>query len=267
MMNSIQQCETAPRRFLAIVPLMVLSLFFLGCGHHKTAHVNIPPPPPPAPQPEPSQPSAKIPSVKDKAVEPEAGADLAEPTVPADAKVLASETGLASWYGPPYHNRRASNGEIYNMHAMTAAHRTFPLGSIVRVTNVKTGSTVFVRITDRGPFIHGRVIDLSLAAAKKIDVWRAGIAQVKVELLQSATLQTAGKWAVQIGGFTDEDSAAKLADHLTRRYHTAKVLRFSSPAGDWWIRVRVLNDDHARAEKLAADTTTPEGSVFLVRLD
>ena len=66
--------------------------------------------------------------------------DLAEPSIPANARPLATETGLASWYGPPYHNRRGSNGEIYNMHAMTAAHRTFPLGSIVRVTNVKTGS-------------------------------------------------------------------------------------------------------------------------------
>ncbi len=154
------------------------------------------------------------------------------------------------------------------MNAMTAAHRTYPLGSIVRVTNVKTGSTALVRITDRGPFIPGRVIDLSLAAAKKVDVWRPGVAEVKVELMQSAAVPgTPGKWAVQIGGFPDEPAASKLADHLTRRYHTAKILRFASPAGDWWIRVRVLDDDHDRAEKLAAETTTPEGAVFLVRLD
>ena len=271
MVNSFQPgCAPRPR-VLATVASIALSVLFLGgCGHHKTAHVGVPPPPPPpvpATQPEPSQPSAKIPSAKEKPAKPEADAALAEPTIAPDAQVLATETGLASWYGPPYHNRRAANGEIYNMNAMTAAHRTYPLGSIVRVTNPKTGSTALVRITDRGPFIHGRVIDLSLAAAKKVDVWRAGIAEVKVELMQSATLKSAGKWAVQIGGFTEEDSAAKLADHLTRRYHTAKVLQFSSPAGDWWIRVRVLNDDHERAEKLAADTTTSEGSVFLVRLD
>jgi hypothetical protein len=76
-----------------------------------------------------------------------------------------------------------------------------------------------------------------------------------------------GKWAVQIGGFPDEKAASKLATHLTHRYHTAKVLRFASPAGDWWIRVRVLDDDHERAQKLAAETRTPEGAVFLVRLD
>jgi rare lipoprotein A len=154
------------------------------------------------------------------------------------------------------------------MHAMTAAHRTYPLGSIVRVTNVKTGSAALVRITDRGPFIPGRVVDLSLAAAQKVGVWKPGIAEVKVELMQSAAQPgTPGKWAVQIGGFPDESEATKLADHLTRRYRTAKVLRFASPTGDWWIRVRVVDDDHERAQKLAADTKTPEGAVFLVRLD
>src|SRR5262249_47045736 len=148
------------------------------------------------------------------------------------------------------------------------AHRTFPLGSIVRVTNVKSGNTAVVRITDRGPFIPGRIIDLSLAAARKVDVVQPGVAEVKVELLKSkGVISSAGKWAVQIGGFPDEQSATTLADHLSRRYHSAKVLRFASPAGDWWIRVRVLGDDHSRAQQLAAETRTPEGAVFLVRLD
>ncbi len=154
------------------------------------------------------------------------------------------------------------------MHAMTAAHRTYPLGSIVRVTNLKTGHSALVRITDRGPFIPGRVLDLSLAAARKLDVWQPGVAEVKVELMLSGTsLDSPGKWAVQIGGFPHEPEANKVADHLTRRYRTANVLRFKSPAGDWWIRVRVLDDDHDRAQKLAAETTTSEGAVFLVRLD
>src|SRR5208282_5778053 len=157
--------------------------------------------------------------------------ELAEPTIPADAKPLATEIGNASWYGPPYHNHVGSNGEVYNMHAMTAAHRTLPLGAIVRVTNLKTGHTAFVRITDRGPFIPGRVLDLSLAAARKIDVYLPGIAEVKVEVMQTpAPLDAGGKWAVQIGGFPDEDVAAKLADRIRRRYRTAKVLRFASPA-------------------------------------
>jgi rare lipoprotein A len=246
-----------------ILFLLLSILFFTACSHHQPATVQVPPPPA-NPQPSENIPPEKEPAWSKRSEE----ADLAEPTLPADAKPMVTETGLASWYGPPYHNRRGSNGEVYNMHAMTAAHRTFPLGSIVRVTNLKTGRTALVRITDRGPFIPGRVVDLSFAAAKKVDVWKPGIAEVKVELMESSAVpESRGKWAVQIGGFPDEHAAAKLAEQLTRRYHTANVLRFKSPAGNWWIRVRVPDDDHERAQKLAAETETPEGSVFLVRLD
>lgn len=254
--------------------LVAVAVVFTGaCGHRKQARVTVPPPPsvepkaeaPPAATPSPGKPT---PPPTATAPKPESEADLAEPIIPVNAKPLETEMGLASWYGPPYHNRRGSNGEVYNMHAMTAAHRTFPLGSIARVTNVKTGKSALVRITDRGPFIPGRIVDLSLAAAHKVDVWQPGVAEVKVELMQSgAVAGSAGKWAVQIGGMPSEKSASKLADHLTRRYHTANVLRFKSPAGDWWIRVRVLDDDHDRAKKLAAETSTSEGGVFLVRLD
>jgi rare lipoprotein A len=254
---------------MLLIVLMVL-LFLSGCGHPKQARVSVPPPPPPETAENTPEPMASIPPSRESVPppKPENLPDISEPKIPPDAKPIATETGIASWYGPPYHNRRGSNGEVYNMHAMTAAHRTFPLGSIVRVTNLKTGHTANVRITDRGPFIPGRIVDLSLAAAQKVDVWRAGLAEVRVELMQSSALPGAGgKWAVQIGGFPNEKSATKLADHLTRRYHTAKVLSFPSPAGDWWIRVRVLDDDHERAQKLAAETKTPEGAVFIVRLD
>ena len=179
-----------------------------------------------------------------------------------------TETGSASWYGPPYHNRRGSNGEVYDMNAFTAAHRTLPLGSIVRVTNVKTGSSAVVRITDRGPFVEGRIVDLSFAAAKKIDVWKPGVAQVKLELLEAPSpIENGGRWAVQIGAFGNEQSAGELADHISRRYHTAKVQHFASPTGDWWVKVRVRDDDKTRAEEVAHATETKEGAVFLVRLD
>jgi rare lipoprotein A len=247
-----------------------LMLLLTACSHPKTARVSVPPPPPPETRAEvPTPPAgASIPKTIEKLPKPPQEPDLAEPTIPADAKPLATEVGLASWYGPPYHNRRGSNGEIYNMHAMTAAHRTYPLGSVVRVTNVKTGSSALVRITDRGPFIRGRVIDLSLAAAERLEVKKVGVAKVKVELMQEPTVAASGgRWAVQIGGFPDEGVATKFAAHLTRRYHTANILRFASPTGAWWIRVRVPDDDHERAQKLAAETKTPEGGVFLVRLD
>lgn len=230
------------------------------------------PPPPAVTLPQEASPAKPAPSSKTPA-------ETAPPSVageenslalsiPPDAKPLFVQTGIASWYGAPYHNRRGSNGKIYDMNAMTAAHRTLPLGSIVRVTNVKTGHSALVRITDRGPFIPGRILDLSLAAAKQLDVWLPGLATVRIEVLETpAPLDTGGRWAVQIGAFGDHDAASELVDQLTRRYHTAKVLSFSSPVGDWWVRVRVLDDDRRRAEELAREAKTSEGAIFLVRLD
>jgi rare lipoprotein A len=249
--------------------LTILLVLFSGCGHPKQTPVNVPPAPSgEAPAAPPAADTAKTKNPAGSEHNNEAGADLVEPTIPAGALPLATETGKASWYGPPYHNRRGSNGEVYNMHAMTAAHRTLPLGSIVRVTNLKTGHTALVRITDRGPFIPGRLLDLSLAAARKLDVYTPGVAEVKIEVMQAPVpLETGGKWAVQIGGFPDEDTARKLTDHLEHRYRTATIKCLKSPAGDWWVRVRVLDDDRQRADQLAGETTTTEGAVFLVRLD
>ena len=249
---------------MAFAALILLA----GCGEHKQAKVKVPAPPTISePESQTEETEAESPS---KESEPgKSPAEIEEALhVPADAKPMLVETGLASWYGPPYHNRRGSNGEVYNMRALTAAHRTLPLGSIVRVTNEKTGRATLVRITDRGPFVEGRILDLSLAAAKKVDVWRAGVAPVRLEVLYApAPLTTGGRWAVQIGGFEKQQSADKLAGHLAHRYHTAKVLSFGSPTGDWWVRVRVQDDDKKRAEEVARDTRTREGSIFLVRLD
>ena len=93
------------------------------------------------------------------------------------------QTGLASWYGPRFHGRLTANGERYNQYALTAAHKTLPFGSRVRVTNLKTGQVIEVRINDRGPFIRGRVIDLSYAAARRVGVYKPGTAQVQIEVL------------------------------------------------------------------------------------
>ncbi|HTM42557.1 MAG TPA: septal ring lytic transglycosylase RlpA family protein [Terriglobales bacterium] len=239
----------------AVLFLLAGALLLSGCSH-RSARVSVPPPPsiPENPPPAATSSTPSIPSQPAPA--------------PAIEQPLFVETGTASWYGPPYHNRKSSDGEIYNMNALTAAHRTLPLGSIVRVTNVSTQHSVVVRITDRGPFIPGRIVDLSLAAAKAVDVWRPGLARVKVELLQTpAPLNAGGRWAVQIGAFEDQESATELRDHLARRYHTARVHEFASPTGNWWLQVRVLQDDKQRAEEVARDTHTAEGAVFLVRLD
>jgi rare lipoprotein A len=249
--------------------ILLLSFPLTGCGEHKQARVDVPPPPP-MEEPDSQTNSAiiEVPDIDADANNVSANNNKDALGISADIKPISVETGLASWYGAPYHNRRGSNGEIYNMHAMTAAHRTLPLGSIVRVSNVKTGHSTVVRITDRGPFVKGRILDLSEAAAKKVDVWQAGVAMVRVEVLRSpAPLETGGRWAVQIGAFEQEHAANKLASHLSHRYQTAKVLSFSSPVGDWWVRVRVQDDDRKRAEEVAHNNQTPQGSIFLVRLD
>ena len=262
--------EVAPCVAIAVLLPTIFLFSLTGCGHPKQARASVPARPAATPAPSSSEaPATSHPegTAKNGSLAGD-NTDLAEPTIPPGTKPLATETGRASWYGPPYHNRRGSNGEFYNMHAMTAAHRTLPLGSIVRITNLKTGHTALVRITDRGPFIPGRVLDLSLAAARKVDIYQPGVAEVRVEVMQTPVpIETGGRWAVQIGGFPDENEANQLADHLKRRYHAAKVLRIHSPAGDWWVRVRVVDDDRERAQKLAAETETTEGAVFLVRLD
>jgi peptidoglycan lytic transglycosylase len=259
--HGLRYSRRAPAAALPCLALFLLlgNILLTGCGH-KPQQAQVPPPPP-IPQQQPTAiPPAETPSR-------DTGEDE-KIQLPADAKPIFEETGMASWYGAPYHNRRGSNGEVYNMHAMTAAHLTLPLGSIVRVTNLKTDHSVLVRITDRGPFVPGRILDLSLAAAKTLDVYLPGTAKVRLEVMQSPTpINTGGRWAVQIGSFAGQKAAAELADHLQKRYQTAKVLKFISPVGVWWVRVRVLDDDRERAIALVRETKTAEGSVFLVRLD
>ena len=258
----------------ACVLVIILAAFTLtGCGGKKQVKVIPPPPPPMAPSaatvPAPSSSAPKQTEATTPSRAQEKADEIAkELSVPEGTKPLEVETGKASWYGAPYHNRRSSNGEIYDMHALTAAHRTLPLGSTVRVTNLKTGHSTVVRITDRGPFVEGRIIDLSLAAAKQADVWQAGVAPVRLEVLRTPVpFDHGGRWAVQIGSFQGENAARSLASRLSRRYKTAKVLTFGSPVGDWWVRVRVLQDDPKRAREVAKETQTAEGKVFLVRLD
>jgi rare lipoprotein A len=245
--------------------LLVLAVLLAGCSSKKHAKQDIPPLPPAETPAQTASGHASEPSAADTTA-PHRGGTTAPP-IPQNAPILYSETGLASWYGPPYHNRRGANGEVYDMNALTAAHKTLPLNSLVRVTNVKTGDSTVVRITDRGPFVGDRIIDLSLAAAKAVDVWRPGTALVRVEVLSApAPIATGGRWAVQIGAFQSRQSAAELKSKLMRRYHTAQVLQFTGPTGEW-VRVRVQDDDKRRAQELAQATVTPEGGIFLVRLD
>jgi rare lipoprotein A len=178
---------------------------------------------------------------------------------------------MASWYGPPYANHPGADGTIYDQNAMTAAHRTLPMGSLVRVTNLSNNQSVVVKITDRGPFVDGRIIDLSLAAAKALDVYQPGTAKVRVEAYAPPArpgVDPAGRWCVQIGAFLDEEDAIQLKNDLTRRYATAKVIEFAGPTGHW-VRINPKNADKATASQIVDSIHIPDPGAqpYLVRLN
>jgi rare lipoprotein A len=179
------------------------------------------------------------------------------------------EQGMASWYGAPFHGRRAANGEVYDMNQPTAAHRTLPFGSIVRVTNLDNDRQTEVRITDRGPFIDGRIIDLSFAAARSVDMVGAGIARVRLELLSAGRAPAAaGNFTVQVGAFTQRQNAERLRQRLMARYDPVYIQDYDAPNG-YFYRVLVGRvPSQQGAEQLAAELRTRQRlDTFVVRLD
>jgi rare lipoprotein A len=168
------------------------------------------------------------------------------------------EEGKASWYGAPFHGRQASNGEIYDMNKLTAAHRTLPFNTIVRVTNTANGKSTTVRITDRGPFVDNRIIDLSYAAAKELGSVGPGVVPVRLEIL-SAIDPNAGFFTVQIGAFRDRANAEKLRDRLSASYSLVAIQSFDSPKGSYYrVHVgKVSGEDAAR--KLGQELHQREG--------
>jgi len=145
------------------------------------------------------------------------------------------QEGLASWYGAKFHGRRTSNGEIYNMDGMSAAHKTLPMNTWVKVTNKVNGKSITVRINDRGPFVRGRIIDLSREAAKRLEVYAKGTAPVYLEALgwrkpdgkgyiQPPSYKV-GDFTVQVGAFTVKANADRLAARLRAAWGQAVVVR------------------------------------------
>lgn len=149
-------------------------------------------------------------------------AALASFVPPVAAEAEPAVDGVASWYGAEFHGRTTSSGEIYDMHAFTAAHRTLPFGSRVRVTNARNGRQVVVRINDRGPFVKGRIIDLSRAAATLLGMLDDGTAPVRLELLPRPDPRTR-LYAVQVGAFVKAENALD-AQYGLRRAGVEAVL-------------------------------------------
>ncbi len=146
-------------------------------------------------------------------------------------------SGIASWYGPKFHNKLTSNGERYNMYAMTAAHKTLPMNTMLRVTNLENNKQIVVRINDRGPFVKSRIIDLSKQAAHRIDMIKKGTAPVRIEVIgfngvvgsshRSVKSVVLGNFAVQIGAFRNKDGAYSYAKRYTQtkgRYNSKVVV-------------------------------------------
>lgn len=148
--------------------------------------------------------------------------------------------GYASWYGDPFHGRRTSNGEIYNMYSLTAAHRTLPFNTIVQVNNLDNGMQVQVRVNDRGPFIEGRIIDLSYAAAQQINMLLPGTAKVRLNILRIDT--TTSAVSVQVGSFLEKEKAEKLASEIRGHYSPVAIRVYDSAKGRFY---RVLVGEHS----------------------
>ena len=185
---------------------------------------------------------------------------VAKPGYPKPYKVLGQwyqpvsdangfrEQGTASWYGPDFHGKRTANGETYDMDGMTAAHKTLPLGTLVRVCNLENNKEVEVRINDRGPFVQGRVIDLSREAAKRIDMIGAGTARVEIAAIGQAIRPgtgrvvpvdfSSGNFTFQVGAFIDKNNAERLKARLAGKYPNAHIVTYDR--GDQvFYRVRV----------------------------
>jgi rare lipoprotein A len=161
------------------------------------------------------------------------------------------QTGTASWYGGEFHGKRTSSREVYDMNDLTAAHNTLPLGTFVAVTNLNNGQSVVVRINDRGPFVKNRVIDLSYAAARAIDMIGTGTAPVRIEVLPDISPPLAAlRFSVQTGSFIKRANAEALCKELARQFADVYVSTFET-ARQVYHRVRVRAKDRETAETLS----------------
>ncbi len=264
---------------LPIVPALVslAMVFASGCAHHRntvqpTAQQTAPAPgvPPQSQAPSQSQSAesqqpARIPITP----VPPGGVNTEDLEYVRTHKPIESEEGLATWYTAPYKGRKAANGQVFSDRALTLAHRTLPMGSLVTVTNIKTGQSAAMRVTDRGPFVDGRIVDLTIASAKATGVYRVGTAPVRLDVYQTPKpIDRGGRWCVQIGAFKSERKAVKLKKDLLHKYPNSTVIEF--PGQDsYWVRIRPQGDNREQAESIARHLRPgeSEAEAFLTRLD
>ena len=279
-LSGFSEC-TATWAGAAWAGLALVLLASSGCGHRRTtAQYPTPQAAPPAIQPsEPNYPSnSRYPNSR----YPEAGTSTGRiPITPVPPggisdddrefvlthRPIFSEEGDATWYTAPYKGRKAANGQVFDDDALTAAHRTLPMGSLIVVTNLKTRQASAMRITDRGPFTPDRIIDLTIASAKSIGLYRVGTAPVRIDVYETPKpMDTGGRWCVQIGAFKSERKAEQLKEELLRKYPESRVIEFPGE-NSFWVRIRPEGDDRERAEFIAEHLHPAEGDAYLTRLD
>ena len=263
----------APSRtkWVVFAGLALLMAGTSGCHHRE--QVQAPPPqalPPPA-QPVYTPPAeAQVPPPPSRippTPAPPGGVTAEDLDYIATHRPILTQVGYATWYTAPYKGRRAANGQVFSDSAMTAAHRTLPMGALIVATNLATGQSAAMRITDRGPFVEDRILDMTIASAKATGVYRAGLARVRIDVYETPkSINTGGRWCVQIGAFHSERAALKLKEELRRRYADSNVIEF--PGEDsYWVRIRPEGDSRQTAEYIASHLRPSEGEAFLTRLD
>jgi rare lipoprotein A len=254
--------------------LLALAVLSSGCLHHNRKSTSTRQPPPPTPS----------------TTQPARSGRARSKTPVTPPPVVQGEEGLASWYGRPYHGRKTASGVIYNMYGISAAHRTLPFGTRVKVHDLDNGKDVEVEITDRGPFIEGRVIDLSYGAAKVIHLDIDGIARVRLDVLGYGEVEETpptsststppatppltstpppGIFAVQVGAFRDRGNAERLKAKIEARYHPVVIQSFDRGDG-MFHRVRVGQESTEEgaedlARRLRADEFATE--TFVIRMN
>lgn len=172
-----------------------------------------------------------------------------------------TETGIASWYGGKFHGRRTANGEVYDMNGISAAHKTLPFDTVVEVKNLDNGKTLRVRINDRGPFVRGRIIDLSFTAAKKIDIVGPGTARVRIRVVGAAEVK--GRYfTLQVAAYADESSARALRKELDKDYPKVRI-----ESSDGVFRVLVGRFDKEKKARKVEERLRREGREVLVRTE
>jgi rare lipoprotein A len=219
----------------ALVALAIMAIILAGCGKKKTTVARIP---------------------------------ARSPAPAAVPPIGSTETGMASWYGRPYHGRPAADGEIYDMETLVAAHRTLPFQTNVRVRNLANNKTVDVRIIDRGPFVNNRIIDLSHAAATAIDLIGPGVAQVELTIIAIPANPEPAVFAVQVGAFSVKANADRTEQNMIAAYGAGKsVLRAGDPPLWRVLAGRETSQDAAEnlARRIREEQREPQA--FVVRLD